>query len=138
MSNPIPLSVPAPRVPTVTPTPTPTSTLPHDRLDVYRLALEFHAVALALVPRRGCRALRDQLERASLSVVLNIAEGAGRNAWPDKRRFYEMAKGSAAECAAGLDVLSARRLADGARCLAARGLAVRLVQMLSRMSGPLR
>ena len=64
-------------------------------LDVYTRALEFHALAIALVPRRGCRALRDQLERASLGVVLCIAEGAGRTAGGDKRRFYEMARGSA-------------------------------------------
>ena len=64
--------------------------LDHERLDVYERALEFHALACTLVPRRGLRTLRDQLERASLGVVLNIAEGAGRTSGADKRRFYEM------------------------------------------------
>src|ERR687892_423172 len=75
-------------------------TLDHERLHVYALALEFHALASSLLPRRGFRTIRDQLERASLSVVLCIAEGAGRTSGPDKRRFYEMARGSATESAA--------------------------------------
>ena len=54
---------------------------------MYRHALQFHALAITLVPRRGLRALRDQLERASLGIVLCIAEGAGRTAGADKRRF---------------------------------------------------
>ena len=58
--------------------------LEHERLEVYGLALRLHAASCALVPRRELRTLRDQLERASLGVVLNIAEGAGRTSGPDK------------------------------------------------------
>ena len=78
------------------------------------------------------------MHRASLSVVLNVAEGAGRNARPDKRRFYEIAKGSAAETAAALDVARLRRLAAERELREARGMAARAVQMLSRLAGPLR
>ena len=46
-----------------------------EKLDAYRVALEFQAVAVRLVPKRGCAELRDQLDRASISIVLNIAEG---------------------------------------------------------------
>jgi hypothetical protein len=45
--------------------------LDHERLDVYRAALEFVPLALSLVPRQGERALLDQLERACHSIVLN-------------------------------------------------------------------
>jgi 23S rRNA-intervening sequence protein len=45
-----------------------------DRLDVYRLACEFDVFATRVLPRRGCAWLRDQLQRASSSVALNIAE----------------------------------------------------------------
>jgi len=45
-------------------------------------------------------ALRDQLHRASISVVLNIAGGAGRFSAPDKARFSAIARGSATECGA--------------------------------------
>jgi hypothetical protein len=57
-------------------------TLDHERLQVYQRALEFHALACTLVAGRGLRNLRDQLERASLGVVLCIAEGAGRTSEP--------------------------------------------------------
>jgi hypothetical protein len=52
--------------------------LEHERLDVYRVALDFDALASKAVPRRGHRVLRDQLDRASIGIVLCIAEGAGR------------------------------------------------------------
>jgi four helix bundle protein len=112
--------------------------LEHERLEVYGLALRLHAAACALVPRRELRTLRDQLERASLGVVLNVAEGAGRRSGPDKRRFYEMARGSATETAAIIDVLKVRSLASAAACAEARTLAVRVVQILSKLTGPAR
>jgi four helix bundle protein len=83
--------------------------LEHERLEVYQLALQLHAGARGLLPRRECRTLRDQLERTSPGVVLNIAEGAGRRSGPDKRRFYEMARGSTTETAAIIDVLGVRK-----------------------------
>jgi four helix bundle protein len=66
-----------------------------ERLDVYQVAIEFRrALKNEVLPH--CSAdLRDQLERASSSIVLNIAEGAGR--WQAKKRFFEIARGSACE-----------------------------------------
>ncbi len=52
----------------------------------------------------------DQLNRASLSVALNIAEGTGRATVADKRRFLVMARGSVHECVALLDVCERRKL----------------------------
>lgn len=49
--------------------------------------------------------LRDQLRRASLSIVLNIAEGSSRFSNADRGRFYVMSRGSAFESAAILDIL---------------------------------
>ena len=110
--------------------------LPHERLEVYHLAIEFHRVLMPLARTRGIASLRDQLFRAADSIVLNIAEGAGRNSRDDKRRFYEIAKGSATECAAALELLRSRNLLTEAGWQSRRILAVRLVQMLSRLSGP--
>jgi four helix bundle protein len=79
------------------------------------------------------RVLRDQLERASLSTVLHIAEGAGRRSRRDKARHYAIARGSAMECAATVDVLRGRGLIgadDASRC---RSYYVRVVQMLTRL-----
>ena len=126
LNAPAPAPLPAPAEPL----------LDHERLEVYRLALDFHGLACTLVPRRGFRVLRDQLERASLGVALCIAEGAGRTSSPDKRRFYELARGSATESAAVLDVLRVRQLLDPKRHSEARQLALRLVQMLSRLCAP--
>jgi four helix bundle protein len=77
-----------------------------EKLDVYRIALEFQAFAVQLVAKRSHAELRDQLDRASISIVLNIAEGCGRRSPADKGRFYAMARGSASECAAIVDLAS--------------------------------
>ena len=50
--------------------------------------------------------MRDQLDRASTSVPLNIAEGNGKFSARDRRRFLEIAEGSALKCAAALDILA--------------------------------
>ena len=104
-----------------------------EKLDAYRIALEFQSIAGSLVPKRGWAELRDQLDRASISIVLNIAEGCGRRSPADKGRFYSMARGSATECAAVLDLLAARGLVDERLRRRARALLVRVVQMLSRL-----
>jgi len=93
------------------------STLSYKRVDVYPCAIEFLALAAGLVERvpRGYASLADPLRRASLSIPLNIAEGAGKSGTADRRRFTEIARGSAMECAAILDacrVLGAGAAAD--------------------------
>ena len=107
--------------------------LDYEKLDAYRVALEFQSLASQLVPKRGCAELRDQLDRASISIVLNIAEGCGRRSPADKARFYSMARGSATECAAILDLLGVRGLVDDHLRKRARALLVRVVQMLTRL-----
>jgi four helix bundle protein len=104
-------------------------------LDVYRVALEFQMVSATLLPRRGQAALRDQLDRASTSIVLCTAEGAGRTSRPDKARFYSMARGSATECAAVVDIAMARGLCSAAAGPVARSHLIRIVQMLTKLIG---
>src|SRR5688500_16889778 len=103
--------------------------LDFERLDVYRLAIEFQALASSIVLPSGRRELRDQLDRAALSIVLNTAEGAGRVGAADKARFYAMARGSAMECAAVIDVLRASALIPHPVCVRGRSLLVRIVRM---------
>ena len=107
------------------------------RLEVYAVALDFHSRVSCLAARRGQSHLRDQLSRASLSIALNVAEGAGRVAPADKGRFYAIARGSACECWAILDVLdrSEGLPLDGR---VARALLVRIVQMLTRLGARMR
>jgi four helix bundle protein len=103
-----------------------------ERLDVYTVALEFQVQTSALAS--PCDAIvRDQLRRASLSIVLNIAEGAGQRSRAQKRHLYGIARGSAMECAAIVDVLRLRAIAEPAECRRARALLVRIVQMLTKL-----
>lgn len=83
------------------------------------------------------RVLRDQLERASVSVVLMIAEDAGRRSRRDKRHYYTMARGSAMDCAAAIELLRVRNLAAASECARARSLYVRVVMMLTKMDASL-
>jgi four helix bundle protein len=81
----------------------------HENLDVYREAIAFCGwVGKFLASISAKAAAKDQLDRASTSIPLNIAEGNGKFSANDRARFLEIARGSALECAARLDVLSAR------------------------------
>jgi four helix bundle protein len=101
-------------------------------VDVYRVALEFHALAGTMALGKRARELEAQLDRASTSIVLNIAESTGRRGLADRARFLAMARGSATECAAILDIVRARRLAPDAAMNEGRTLLIRIVQMLTR------
>ena len=107
----------------------------HEKLDVYRVAREFFKLAHAISKRRIPRSTRDQLERASLSILANIAEGAGKTALTDKQRFYEMARGSTLECAGILDALELRGIVTNSQHQEARAPLIRVAQMLSRLCG---
>jgi four helix bundle protein len=109
--------------------------LPQESLIVYDMALKFHIAAMTLLPKRGYPNLRDQLERASLSVVLNIAEGAGRKSRADRCRFFTIAMGSLLECSAILEVLRRRRISDPTRCRNGRLYLIHLAGMLSQLAG---
>ena len=107
-------------------------TFDFEKLDCYQLAQQFNA----LVPRlilRGQRGLRDQLTRAALSIPLNIAESAGRVAPAEKAHFFAIARGSAMECAAIVDVLVSGGIAPIGLCREARVLLIRVTQMLTKL-----
>src|SRR6266545_965239 len=81
----------------------------HEKLEVYRESIALIVWLSALLDtamRIG--EVKDQLDRASTSIPLNIAEGNGKYAPKDRCRFFDIAHGSALECAAGLDVLVAK------------------------------
>jgi len=110
--------------------------LDHERLDVYELALEFLVLANGVIEGlpRGRSHLADQFTRASLSIVLNLAEGAGKHSKLDKRRYYITARGSATESAALLDVCVRLKLLAEAGHKSAKGMVVRIVSMLIKLA----
>ncbi|WP_153556353.1 four helix bundle protein [Roseimaritima sediminicola] len=81
----------------------------HDRLDVYRLSIEYVSAAFDVSESLSGlhRHPRDQWLRAAQSIPLNIAEGNGKRSLKDRARFFDIARGSAFECAAIQDVLVA-------------------------------
>jgi four helix bundle protein len=114
----------------------------HERLEVYQVALDFFDLADGVVEQlrhRGGRSnLADQLGRAALSIVNNIAEGAGKFSKPDKSRFYTMAIGSATESAAMLDVCLRRQLIGAELHERGKQLLDRIVAMLVKLCRALR
>jgi len=109
--------------------------LDHERLEVYRFAIQFVVMADGIVENlpRGRAYLADQLRRAGASIPLNIAEGAGEYAPTEKARFYRMAKRSATECSSILDILKHLHLIDEGSFSRARELLVRIVAMLIKV-----
>jgi four helix bundle protein len=107
----------------------------HEKLTVYQVAIEFVILADEVIEHlpRGRAYLSDQLQRAALSISLNIAEGAGEYAVDEKARFYRMAKRSATECAGVLDVCQRLRLIEENRYIKGRELLIGIVSMLIKM-----
>ena len=109
--------------------------LDYERLDVYQCALQFAALSFQVLEKmpRGHGELADQLRRATISIPLNIAEGAGKTTDRERARFHAIARGSAMECAAIVDLLRLQALVDMETATTAKALCVRIVSMLSRM-----
>ncbi len=90
--------------------------LKSEKLEVYQASLSF-MVWLEPVLQRLPKSLSvaDQLERPSTSIPLNIGEGNGKFSGAGRCRFFDMARGSALERAAALDVLVVKSRITDAR-----------------------
>lgn len=103
----------------------------HEKLAVYQEAIALVAWLSTLLEEAGrVGEVKDQLDRASTSIALNIAEGNGKYSTKDRCRFFDTAHGSALECAAGLDVLIAKGKATVAQTRAGKERLQRIVRML--------
>jgi four helix bundle protein len=108
----------------------------HEKLDVYRVAVKFSAWVgdrLEGSLRNSRTSATKHLDEASVSISNNIAEGNGKRSMADRRRFLEIARGSALECAACLDTLVARKRIDPSEAAQGKELLERIVSMLWRM-----
>lgn len=110
--------------------------LDHEKLTVYQVSIEFVILSDEIIENlpRGRAYLSDQLQRAALSISLNIAEGAGEYAIDEKARFYRMAKRSATECAGILEVCQRLQLIEERRYIKGRELLIGIVSMLVKMA----
>ena len=109
----------------------------HEQLDVYRLSIQYAAWAYNTAKALNGidRHARDQLLRASQSIPLNLAEGNGKGTEADRRRFFEIARGSALECAAIQDCLEAFGVLTAADNAHGQAMLVRIVSMLTKLGG---
>ena len=106
----------------------------HEKLDVYRLSLEYVGWVYGFTANlKGHRNEKDQLIRASQAIPLNIAEGNGKATDGDRRRYFEIARGSALECAAVQDVLEVCAVLPKEENERTKNLLDRIVAMLTKL-----
>lgn len=83
-----------------------------ENLEVYQKSVDLAEKVISLTDEfpKGYHFLTDQLNRASLSIATNIAEGNGRYTKRDRRNFFIIARGSLHECIPLLEIASRRQL----------------------------
>jgi four helix bundle protein len=88
-----------------------------ENLEVYQKALDFtdDITTLTAAFPRGYYFLADQLNRASVSIATDLAEGNGRFTKADRKNFFVIASGSAQECVPLLELARRKGLVDAAR-----------------------
>jgi four helix bundle protein len=107
-----------------------------EKLDVYQASIDVVVLIDKITEAfpRGRAYLTDQLQRAGTSISLNIAEGSGEFSTNEKSRFYRMAKRSATETAAILDVAKRLNIVHEDNYKLGRDLLIRTVMMLTKMA----
>lgn len=109
----------------------------HEKLDVYRLSIKYIAWVYQKAQNlTGLnRSARDQWIRASQSIPLNIAEGNGKTGKADRRRYFEIARGSVLECAAIQDVLVVGKALNEDESIRWKMELDRIAAMLTKLGG---
>ena len=111
----------------------------HEHLDVCQLELQFIAWVTTLIEEvrtaagSKVREVCNHLDRASLSALFYTAEGNGKRQSKLRGRFFDDARGSAAECAACLNALVAKDVCTGDRVDEGKALLFRIVSMLTKL-----
>jgi len=103
----------------------------HEKLRVYQASIEFLIwlqKILERIPKR--HAVYNQLDKASTSIPLNIAEGNGKFTPRDRCRYFDIARGSAFECAAALDVVVAKAILKEYEIIPGKEILLNVVSML--------
>ena len=111
----------------------------HEKLDVYKLELQFVTWVTPLIEEvkassgAKVREVCNHLDRASLSALFNTAEGNGKRQSKLRARFFDDARGSAAECASCLDALVAKNICTDDRIDEGKELLQRIVSILTKL-----
>jgi len=104
-----------------------------DSTHIYQRSMELVELSKVVLDELpvGFGFLADQLRRAASSIALNFAEGYGKQSQRDQRRFYVIARGSACEVAAILDVGFRFGVVASEKHSVGRDLCDQLARMLS-------
>lgn len=110
--------------------------LTHESLKVYQRSIEFVVWSTRLCNSndRIVGEIHSQFKRAFISIPLNIAEVSGKQTAKDQARFYDIARGSALECGACLDVLVAMQIVPSSEIVSGKSFLIEIVAMLTALS----
>lgn len=107
-----------------------------ERLEVYQKALTFVVAILRIIrplPREYQYSLADQLRRAAVSILNNLAEGSGKLSKKEKAQFYKTSLNSARECIPMLAVLMNGQQLSGELHRALRQDVIHIANMLGKL-----
>ena len=110
--------------------------LAHTRLDIFTVSKIFVLLCYKgtkAFPSEEKFALTQQIRRAALSVHLNIAEGSSRKSLAERRRYYEIARGSVIEVDTAFDIAIELKYTDREMLDEPGRYLLRCFQMLSKM-----
>jgi len=110
--------------------------LAHTKLAVFKISEEFVLSCYKetkTFPPEERFAMTQQIRRAALSVHLNVAEGCSRKSVAERKRFYEIARGSVIEIDTALDIALGLGYTSKEKLAALGVLLVRSFQMISKM-----
>ena len=109
--------------------------LKHTKLDIFQatklLTLECYK-ATKLLPLEERFAMVQQIRRAALSVHLNVAEGCSRKSETERRRYYEIARGSVIEIDTAFDIAIQLRYCSEENLV---GLGDKIINAYKQLSG---
>ena len=110
--------------------------LEHTKLDVFKATREFVLACYKLtisLPVEEKFGMISQIRRAALSVHLNLAEGCSRKSESERKRFYEIARGSIIEIDTALYIAIELRYVTKQQSQGLGDLMIRSFQMISKM-----
>ena len=110
--------------------------LSHTKLDVFKVTREFVLSCYKETknfPAEEKFGMISQIRRAALSVHLNVAEGCSRKSVAERKRFYEIARGSLIEVDAALDIAVNLNYISKEQLKELGILIVRTFQLISKM-----
>ncbi|MFC1596043.1 four helix bundle protein [Candidatus Margulisiibacteriota bacterium] len=100
---------------------------------IYIKGMRLYSIVIHSFNAKTPKYLKDQASRAALSVILNFAEGYGRDSQKEKRHMYVTARASLNETIACFDILKLHVEIPGDTVIDFESLAIELQKMLSAL-----